>query len=76
MEGASQDKFLGYKVRQLYRCSSRSPQKSSIVAAVRLWKRHADVPDSRQSISAPVLETLCVLFSDVGIGSPWGESFS
>ena len=58
------------------RCSSRSPQKSSVVAAVRLGRRHGDVPFSRQSISAPVLEPFCVLFSDVGIGSLWGESLS
>ena len=55
---------------------SGRPQDSSRAAAVMLCKCHGDVPGSTPIISAPILEPVCVLLSDFGIGSPWGDSLS
>ena len=41
-----------------------------------LWKWHGDVPRSMPSKPAPHLGSMCVVFSELGIGSPSGMSHS
>ena len=55
---------------------SGRPQDSFRAVSVALCKCNGDVSRFMLSISAPILELVCVLFSDFGIGSPWGESLS
>ena len=55
---------------------SGRPQESSFADAVALWKRLGDVTRSIPSISAPILEPVCVVLSDFGIGTPWEERLS
>ena len=52
------------------------PHESSQAAAVRPGKRHGEVLDSMPSDSAPFLDPRRVVLSDLGIGSPWGESLT
>ena len=52
------------------------PQDSRCAAAVVLWKWHGEVPSSMSTISGPILEPVCELLSDIGIGSQWVQSLS
>ena len=63
------DKCMGYP-------SSGRPPDSSRAVSVTFCKCNGDVPRFMPSISAPILEPVCVLVSDFGIGSPWAESLS
>ena len=62
------DEYMGHPLGR--------PQESSCADAVVLWKRHGDVTRSIPSISAPILEPVCVVLSDFGIGTPWEERLS
>ena len=54
----------------------RRPPESSRAAAARPGKRHDELPGCMRSQPAPLLYSRRVVLSDVGIGSPWGESLS
>ena len=62
--------------RMLFLPWSRSPPESSRAAAAGPGKRHGELPGSVPSQPAPLQDPMRVVWSDVGIGSPWGESLS
>ena len=55
---------------------SRSSPQSSRAPEARTVKHHVALPCSMPSQPAPLLDPRRVVLSDVGIGSPWGESLS
>ena len=76
-EGVSQDKSLGSKARHMYgpnvwitlRVGFSSP-------LVHLQSRFANDMVIPCQVFLHRLSNLCVLLSDIGIGSPWGERLS
>ena len=55
---------------------SGRPQESTQAAAAGPGKRHAELPGSMPGKPALLLDPRCMVLSDFGIGSPWGESLS
>ena len=55
---------------------SGRPQESSQAAAGGPGKRHGEVPGSILSDPVPLVDHRCMLLTNLGIGSPWGDSLS
>ena len=74
--GVGQDPFLAAKATHVDLPLVQEASGILSGAAARPRKRHGELPGSMPSQPAPLLDRRRVVLSEVGIGSPWGESLT